>query len=554
MSKNLQTLNEIIKSDDNNECVLLEQKIIENGNSQENIVINKSNCNSEKKQNKENDNNDSNKKIVIESSNEKTLNDIDTSENINKNGLIEEIIIQSPEKIISKENTKNKENSELLIIKNDISYRSSLNNPSSITNKTNEKTIYTKKGKYKSIDNQLSKHEKEINNNKKMSNIPKRKLQNKNKIRINNDLNYNTQNNTSGQIISYRKLNNSMEKRKRKNNIESNNDKRQDKSHDKSYDKSHDKIIKDKNLEKFNLVYKKFEENEKKKLDKIEKLKKKIEEQNKMIYIYKPRINLKSREILAKKKENEKDFYERQKMIMEKYKKNDEILKEKIKKEKEKEEALKNMNKIRYSYVKSKLYDWEDKQKMTNKININDSIDKEDESSEKTNTIYKIKVNRNINNIVNRLYKNDLEKRKHNLEILNKIYAPSFKPTLFENWKSANKSKSINKDNNSNIIHKSSNHIKINSSLENINYHEKRDKSNNMTDIDNVTDLLRNRLFSKNKNKERYRSEIKFNNVINEENIYEIRNGNKHNKNSKIKLYKNPKLSRSFVRQKKYQI
>jgi len=546
MSKNLQTLNEVIKSDDNNECVLLEQKIIENGNSQENIVINKSNCNSEKKQNKENDNNDSNKKIVIESSNEKTLNDIDTSENINKNGLIEEIIIQSPEKIISKENTKNKENSELLIIKNDISYRSSLNNPSSITNKTNEKTIYTKKGKYKSIENQLSKHEKEINNNKKMSNIPKRKLQNKNKIRINNDLNYNTQNNTSGQIISYRKLNNSMEKRKSKNNMESNNKK--------SHDKSHDKIIKDKNLEKFNLVYKKFEENEKKKLDKIEKLKKKIEEQNKMIYIYKPRINLKSREILAKKKENEKDFYERQKMIMEKYKKNDEILKEKIKKEKEKEEALKNMNKIRYSYVKSKLYDWEDKQKMTNKININDSIDKEDESSEKTNTIYKIKVNRNINNIVNRLYKNDLEKRKHNLEILNKIYAPSFKPTLFENWKSANKSKSINKDNNSNIIHKSSNHIKINSSLENINYHEKRDKSNNMTDIDNVTDLLRNRLFSKNKNKERYRSEIKFNNVINEENIYEIRNGNKHNKNSKIKLYKNPKLSRSFVRQKKYQI
>ena len=546
MSKNLQTLNEVIKSDDNNECVLLEQKIIENGNSQENIVINKSNCNSEKKQNKENDNNDSNKKIVIESSNEKTLNDIDTSENINKNDLIEEIIIQSPEKIISKENTKNKENSELLIIKNDISYRSSLNNPSSITNKTNEKTIYTKKGKYKSIDNQLSKHEKEINNNKKMSNIPKRKLQNKNKIRINNDLNYNTQNNTSGQIISYRKLNNSMEKRKRKNNMESNNEK--------SHDKSHDKIIKDKNLEKFNLVYKKFEENEKKKLDKIEKLKKKIEEQNKMIYIYKPRINLKSREILAKKKENEKDFYERQKMIMEKYKKNDEILKEKIKKEKEKEEALKNMNKIRYSYVKSKLYDWEDKQKMTNKININDSIDKEDESSEKTNTIYKIKVNRNINNIVNRLYKNDLEKRKHNLEILNKIYAPSFKPTLFENWKSANKSKSINKDNNSNIIHKSSNHIKINSSLENINYHEKRDKSNNMTDIDNVTDLLRNRLFSKNKNKERYRSEIKFNNVINGENIYEIRNGNKHNKNSKIKLYKNPKLSRSFVRQKKYQI
>ena len=159
------------------------------------------------------------------------------------------------------------------------------------------------------MDSKLSEHEKEINDNKKMSDIPKRKLPNKNKIkdfnnnlkmRRNKDVNLNIQNNTSGQINSYRKLNNSMEKRKRKNNIESNNDK--------SHDKSHDKIIKDKNLEKFNLVYKKFEENEKKKLDKIEKMKKKIEEQNKMIYIYKPKINLKSREILAKKKRMKRIF------------------------------------------------------------------------------------------------------------------------------------------------------------------------------------------------------------------------------------------------------
>ena len=321
-----------------------------------------------------------------------------------------------------------------------------------------------------------------------------------------------------------------------------------DKSHDKSQDKIRDKSI-DKNLVKFNLMYKKFEENEKKKLDKIEKMKKKQEENNKLIYIFKPKINLKSKEIAAKKRENNKDFYERQKILMEKFKKNDEILKDKINKEKERENKIKYFNKDKYGYVKSKLYDWEEKHKTINNTNINDSTEKDDNTSENTNTIYKIKVKRNINRIINRLYKIDLEKRKKNLEILNNIFTPSFQPNLLESWKNPHKSKNKSKDINHNN-YRSSQFIKTNVNLDILN--NKEDDYNSIRNSINVTNLIRNRLFNKKKKKERYKSETIFTNVINDINIYEKKDENDSCKYNKIKIYKNPKLSRSFVRQKNY--
>ena len=557
MSTNLQTINQIIICDDNND-ILKEQKLREKEEYNENLDINKSYNNSQKKENSDNEYNNSSKKVIIENKNEnslnsKSLNEINNSDNINKNDILSEIIIQSPEKTISIENIKNNENSELLQIKNDISNISSINNQSSATNKTNEKTILTKKDKYKLKDKQLSKNTKEKNNIKKLNNNnAKRKQQNKNKIidtnnnnkklKIKDDSNFFTQN-VSLQLDNIKKLNNSMEKRIKKI-IETNVEKSHDKTHDIIRDKS-----KDKNFEKFNLMYKKFEEKEKKKLEKIEQMKKKQEETNKLIYIYKPKINLKSKEIVAKKKENSKDFYERQKILMEKYKKNDEILKEKINKEKERENKIKNFNKDKYNYVKSKLYDWQEKQKTINNSNINESTEKDDNNSENTNTIYKIKVNRNINRIINRLYKNDLEKRKNNLEILNNIFTPSFQPNLLESWKNSHKLKNKSKDINPNN-YRSSQRIKTNVSLEILD--NKEDENNNMRNSINVTDLLRNRLFNKKKKKERYNSEIIFNNVINDINIYEAKDDNDSCKYNKIKIYKNPKLSRSFVRQKNY--
>ena len=564
MKKNLQTLNQIIRCNDNNDC-LLEQKIRDKEGNIEKLDVNKSNENSsQKKENSNNEINNSNKKTVIKIKKEESLNslnEINNSPNINKNEILTETINQSPEKTLSKENTKNNENSELFQTQNDISYISSINNQSNVTNKTSEKTIITKKGKYKLKDNQLSKNNKEKNTIKKINNNNlKRKQLNKSKtknsknnykIKSKEYLNFHTQN-TTFLINSDRRLNNSMEKRLRKRN-ETN----MDKSHDKSHDKIRDKN-KDKNLEKFNLMYKKFEENEKKKLEKIEDMKKKKEEQNKLIYIYKPKINLKSKEIFSKKKENNKNFYERQKMLMEKYKKNDEILKERIKeekeKEKEKENKVKNMNKDKYRYVKSKLFEWRDREKTMNKSNINDSAEKSDNASENSNTIYKIKVNRNIKRIINRLYENDIEKRKQNLAILNSVYTPSFQPMLLEHWKNTGISKSISKDINPKNKYRSSQRIKTNASLEIFDNKEKEDENSSMRNSINVTDLLRHRLFNKIKKKERHRSEIKLSKVIKDKKIYETTDENNSCKYNKIRLYKNPNLTQSVITHKKYKI
>ena len=562
MKKNLQTLNQIIKCNDNNDSSL-KQKIRDKEGNIEKLDVNKNNENSsQRKENSDNEINDSNKKTVIKIKKEENLNflnEINNSPNINKNEIITETIIQSQEKTISKENTKNNENSELFQIQNDISYISSINNQSNATNKTSEKTIITKKGKYKLIDNQQSKNTKEKNYIKKINNNnEKRKHLNKSqtknsknnyKIKSKEYFNFHTQN-TTFHINCDRRLNKSMEKRLRKRN-ETNMDKSHDKSHNKILDKS-----KDKNLEKFNLMYKKFEENEKKKIEKIEDMKKKQEEQNKLIYIYKPKINLKSKEIFSKKKENNKNFYERQKMLMEKYKKNDEILKERIKeeKEKEKENKVKNVNKDKYRYVKSKLFEWRDREKAMNKSNINDSAEKSDNASENSNTIYKIKVNRNIKRIINRLYENDIEKRKQNLAILNSVYTPSFQPMLLEHWKNTGISRSISKDIYLKNKYRSSHRIKTNASLEIFDNKEKEDENSNMGNSINVTDLLRHRLFNKIKKKERHRSEIKLSNVIKDKNIYDTTDENNSCKYNKIRLYKNPNLTRSVITHKKYKI
>ena len=49
--------------------------------------------------------------------------------------------------------------------------------------------------------------------------------------------------------------------------------------------------------------------------------------------------------------------------------------------------------------------------------------------------------------VIDRLYKDDIEKRKYNLQILNKIYMPSFHPNLFENEIINRKYRSLSKDN-----------------------------------------------------------------------------------------------------------
>ena len=551
MSNNLDSLKQIISINDNTDD-LLEQKIKENEKVFENLEINKSNDNSQKKENSQIEANETNQKIVNEYEIKK--NDINnTIENMS------EIKMKDKEKTISNENTKNNDNIELLTSRNDNSIISSINNHSSITNKTNEKKKISKRENKKIFSNPSTLKQKGKNNFKKINNYnnPKREQQNKNRLENQNqkrkilkdnvDLNLYTQY-TSLYSTNNRKNNNSIEKRNRKRN-ETDICKSQDKSKDKSRDKS---------SERFKIMYDKVLENEKRKKENIKRMKLKMEEEEKKIYIYKPRINERSKEIVAKNGENKEDFYSRQKKMMEQYKKNEDYLREKIMKEKDdkiknsvfsiKYLTNKDKSKDKFKDVKSRLFDWEEKQKnIVNNSSKKNTVEKEESDSENNKAKYKIKVNRNINRIINRLYKNDLEKRKHNLEILNKVYTPSFQPTLFENKNVTNKMRSLKTDDKLKNNSKSSNII--NPSMvfdENIeNEIEERNLEKN-----DITHLLRNKLFNKNKKKARYRSAMKFK-VINDENIYEIRDENNIYEDIPQKSIKYPKASSSFVKKNK---
>ena len=465
---------------------------------------------------------------------------------------------------------------ELITSKNDISFSSSNKNKSNITNKTNEKNKISKKANKKIVDNPLTAKEKKKNNFKKINNNnqPKNQPQTKNKyetknnnpqkhnrkiIKDNVDLNLYTQY-TSLYSSNNKRMNNSLKKGNRNTNKkEKNISKSQDKSLSKSQDKSVDKS-RDKSAEKFKITYDKFVENEKKRKENLEQMKKKKQEEMKRIYLYKPRINEKSKKIVSKKKENKEDFYTRQKKLMEQYKKNEDNLREKIRKEKD--NSIKNSvlsqkymtNKDKYKNVKSRLFDWEEKQKnIINNTSKKNTLEREDTDSENNKTTYVIKVNRNINRVINRLYKNDLEKRKYNLEILNKIYAPSFQPILFENKNITNRMKSMKIDDKMKNKNRSTINIKPNIDLDNDIEEEKEEEEKTVGKIDNIASLLRNRLFSKVKKKEGYRSVMKFD-VINDEDIYEMKNEN-NNMDNHNKFYKHSKASSSFVKQsKKYKI
>ena len=178
--------------------------------------------------------------------------------------------------------------------------------------------------------------EKRKNNFKKVNNYNyvKGKQQNKNRLENlnnkSNKLNDHTDLKSYTQYISLyssnnKKLNKSIELRK-KNHYETNISESQNKSRDKSFDK---------NGEKFKLLYDRFLENEKKKQTSIRRLKEEKEEEEKKLCIFQPKINKKSKELASKSKENIKDFYIRQKQLLEQYKKNEELLRERVMQEKD---------------------------------------------------------------------------------------------------------------------------------------------------------------------------------------------------------------------------
>ena len=297
-----------------------------------------------------------------------------------------------------------------------------------------------------------------------------------------------------------------------------------------NYKNKNNSMNKDINIndKKFSSIYKRFLEEDKKKKDKLNKIKKNIEEDRKKIYLYKPEINKKSKEITSKNKE---DFYTRQKKLMEEKKKNNALLKYKYKNN-EKEEKNKMEKKYRKKSVEetiNKIYEWETKRKEK----INKKIEKKEKDMEKelkkmsrfNKKSYKIKVKRNPESMINRLYKLDVAKRKENLEILNQIYSPSFQPLIFEskshkgifNHRNNNGKLKDNVANNNNTLMNLG--IK-NPHVESCNFLDTNHNNNISLDEDDikVDQLIRNRVFSKvkDKNQARYQSAMKFNVIKND--------------------------------------
>ena len=350
------------------------------------------------------------------------------------------------------------------------------------------------------------------------------------------------------------------------------------KQNDKYKNNSMDRDI-DINEDKFSIVYKRFLEDEKKKKEKLEKIKRNNNEQENKKYSYKPHINKKSIELSSK---NKQDFYSRQKKLMEEQNKKEALLREKIRK-KEQEEIDKTKillshnfstvdgnkkitNKRRKQSVDetiNKLYEWDikRKEKINNKIknkekSMENIIQKKPEKNKLTN---KIKVNRNPNKLINRLYKDDIAKRKEKQEILSQVYKPSFKPLVQKRNicrinHNKNNSLNINKNNNKNNKNKTKSKVSsfnfiTNNFIENLT--DEDENHNNEYNLD-VNDLIRRRILSKINNKTRHNSIIRFNIKKSESMNNDISNiiSTFNNDNSYINYYNNIDSS-CFLRKNK---
>ena len=342
-----------------------------------------------------------------------------------------------------------------------------------------------------------------------------------------------------------KRMNKSVEKRQLYRNIINKNKK-----------KSHS-IIKDKNEERFSNAYKRFLDNDKKKKEKLEKMKKIRDEQEKKKYLFHPKINKKSKKLVSKRKE---DFYTRQNKLIEVKKKKMVFLKEKNGQNNiqlfssnlfGKDTNKKNRKKSVDEAI-NKLYDWEAKRK--EKIN-NKRKNKEKDMENNTKNIptinkksYSIKVNLNNNQIIDRLYKADIEKRKENKEILTKVYTPSFQPLISKNKspsKINSKNKSVkNKENTNNYINDLNNNetrfkFLCNKYLESIN--------NEDSHYSNVDKLIREKLFSKIKNKVKYKSVFRLKEIITNNSTYNNNDPKYYGENIEDKSFvKN--TSSSFVK------
>lgn len=301
--------------------------------------------------------------------------------------------------------------------------------------------------------------------------------------------------------------------------------------------------------EKFVQTYEKFKEMEKKKKEKLNYLRKIKQDKEKNNCYFSPKISDSSKNV-------KDDFFTRQKKKIEEQKKKNEELRMYLQKKREEEINRNNImlkkgnaqKKFKMSEVNKKIdefYEWETKRKekiSEKQRSIDESLNKDthiptiNERSKKLATInfqkyiYEtpydhIKLS-NKDTLIERLYKDDILKRKERQKILNDIYSPTFTPNLakYINKRSADKKDSR--------LYSEKKKIKNNS----INYNEERSYKNYSIDKNNFknssfyqnnsynnsfADMIRTRLFKK-LDKKRNNSAInlmKINEIKSEENI-----------------------------------
>jgi hypothetical protein len=204
--------------------------------------------------------------------------------------------------------------------------------------------------------------------------------------------------------------------------------------------------------EKFFQTYERFKENQQKQKEKLEYMKKVLEDKEKKTCYFKPKINKNSIEI-------KDDFYTRQQKKLENVKKKNDELRLKLKKKEEKELYINNISKNRRNLNASqrikKLYEWDKNRK--NKIqerrkSANELINKKMQEKPKIDKNSRQLVLLNYHKYINkpsidnkknlnlkdkdfffeRLYLHDIEKRKEKRKMLTQIYSPSFTPYLYK--------------------------------------------------------------------------------------------------------------------------
>ena len=207
---------------------------------------------------------------------------------------------------------------------------------------------------------------------------------------------------------------------------------------------------------KFSQTYERFIEMQQKKKEKIENLKKLKEEKEKNNCCFKPKINIKNEKY-------QDDFYSRQKKKLEEQKKKKEQLKIKIKIQeheinknkallKNKNDGIKNRRLSDVHKRINKLYEWDNARKKKlheRQKSVDELKDKEytykPQINKTSQKLAEIKMNKYIfeiqsrnknlsgkDGLIERLYKDDILKRKQRQKILNQIYSPTFTPNLFK--------------------------------------------------------------------------------------------------------------------------